>query len=162
MNRANKLMWAAGLLVGLGMVLSLPAFADNPAAVIVYRQKVMSGQAAHMGAIAIIVKKKLSLGSHVAGHARSIAFTAGLLKDIFPEGTGKGKTNALPKIWSDRDGFLKAAKKLQMEAEKLADVAASGDMGAIANQRKNVGKACGGCHKKFRQPKDKMNAWKKK
>jgi cytochrome c556 len=32
-------------------------------------------------------------------------------------------------------------------------VAASRDVGAIGAQLKNMGKACGGCHKPFRQKK---------
>ena len=45
-------------------------------------------------------------------------------------------------------------RPLQEEGAKLADVASGGDMAAIGAQVKNLGKACGDCHKPFRKPKE--------
>ncbi|MCZ6647225.1 MAG: cytochrome c [SAR324 cluster bacterium] len=135
---------------------------DNSAGIIQYRQKVMGAQSGHLGGIGQILKHSLPFKEDIPSHARAVANLAKLLPKLFPEGTGEGKTDALPKIWQDMDGFKKAAGKLEQEASKLAQVAQSGDSGAIMAQLKKTGKACGGCHKKFRQPKEKRKSWKKK
>jgi cytochrome c556 len=120
--------------------------------------KAISG---HMGGVGQILKHKLDYKAHIPQHARSLAELAKLLPVIFPEGSGKGKTDALPKIWKDMDGFKAAARKMGKEATILAEVAEGGDVDQILGQTKKVGKACGGCHKKFRQPKKKRYSWKK-
>ncbi len=165
MKRTSKGIWALSFVLVLGFFLALffstPALADNPAGVIAYRQKVMGAKSGHLGAIGQILKHGLSYTGHIEGHAKALVHLAGLLEEVFPEGTGKGKTDALPEIWSDRDGFLKAARKLKSEASNLVKVAGSGDRSAIGAQVKKVGKSCGGCHKNYRQPKKKRYAWKK-
>ena len=135
---------------------------DNAAGVIQYRQKVMGAVSGHMGGIGQILKHKLDYKAHIPQHASALADLAKLIPEVFPEGSGKGKTDALPKIWQDRSTFEKAARKLGDEASKLARVADGGNVGQIVAQVKKVGKACGGCHKKFRQPKKKRYSWKKK
>ena len=135
---------------------------DNVAGVIQYRQKVMGAVSGHMGGIGQILKHKLDYKAHIPQHASALAELAKLIPEIFPEGSGKGKTDALPKIWRDRSTFESAARKLGDEASKLAQVADGGNVGQIVAQVKKVGKACGGCHKKFRQPKKKRYSWKKK
>ena len=135
---------------------------DNAAGVIQYRQRVMKAMGGHMGGAGMILKHKLSFKADIPDHARAMARLAKMIPHLFPEGSGEGKTDALPKVWQDMDGLKKAARKLEKEATKLAQVAESGDMGAIGAQMKKTGKACGGCHKKFRQPKKKRYRWKKK
>lgn len=131
--------------------------ADEPQNVAKYRQSVMKAIGGHTGAIAGVVKGEVSYAGHVEGHARAIAELAKLIPSIFPQGTGpdKAETRALPKIWEDWAGFEAAAKRLQEEAAKLAEVAKGGDAAAIGEQMGNMGKkGCGGCHKPFRKPKD--------
>jgi cytochrome c556 len=79
-----------------------------------------------------------------------------MLAGIFPEGTSQldsANTRARPEIWDDFSKFEAAAKALEVESAKMVEVAASGDLGAIGGQLQNMGKACGGCHKPFRQKK---------
>ena len=71
--------------------------------------------------------------------------------DQFPPGTDKGDTKALPTVWSDPAGFQKAAENLANEADKLAEIAKTGDTDQFAAQLKIVGDACAACHKDFRQ-----------
>lgn len=74
----------------------------------------------------------------------------------FPKGSGKEvqpKSEALPGIWTDPAGFNAAATKLQVEAGKLATVAASGNVEATRAQFQTTGQACGGCHKVYREKK---------
>ena len=155
-------VWVAALVVLVGGQSSSLLAQGNSAGVIQYRQKVMGANGGHMGGIGQILKHKLDFKAHIPPHARAMAELARMIPAIFPEGSGKGKTDALPKIWQDRNGFKSAARKLEDEANKLARVATGGDVGDIMAQVKKVGKACGGCHKKFRQPKKKRYSWKKK
>ena len=72
----------------------------------------------------------------------------------FPKGTGAeaGKTRALPEIWSDPTGFEAAMKTFEERAPGLVSAVKSKDVEAVKTAFGNVGKACGGCHDKFRGP----------
>ena len=143
--------------LGVSFGLAGQAFAaDAPEDIIKYRKAVMKANGAHLGAIAAVVKGKVSFGTHVAEHARGINGMSKLVSDIFPKGTSAKEspnTRALPAIWDDRPKFEAAVKALQTESAKMVKIADSGDVGAIGAQLKNLGKACGGCHKPFRAKK---------
>jgi cytochrome c556 len=69
----------------------------------------------------------------------------------FPKGSEEGhNTKALPAIWSDLEGFLKAAGNLSDAATQLAELAKAGDAEAVAAQVKVVGDACAACHRTYR------------
>lgn len=72
---------------------------------------------------------------------------------LFPDGSGEGKTEASPKIFSDRAGF--EAKQAEFEAV-LASVTASApaDLAALRASLGQVGQNCGACHKAYRVKKD--------
>ena len=144
---------AAAVLLGLAS----PAQAvDEPENVIKYRQSVMKSMSGHLGAIVGVVKGEVSYLDHVAAHAQGINAMSKLLPALFPKGTSQfesAKTRALPAIWDDFSKLEAAAKALEVESAKMVDVAAGGDLGAIGGQLQNLGKACGGCHKRFRQKK---------
>lgn len=125
--------------------------ADAPDKVIAYRKAVMGSLGAHITAISSVVKGETSYVGHVSAHASAMAAAAGMIPDIFPEGTGEGDTRAKPEIWQDWAKFEKAAQNLQAQATKLAEVASGGDVAAIGAQLGEVGKACGGCHEPFRK-----------
>ena len=144
---------AAAVLFGLA---SQARAVDEPESVIKYRQSVMKSIGGHMGSIVGVVKGEVSYVDHVAAHAQGINAMSKLLPGIFPEGTSQlesANTRARPEIWDDFSKFEAAAKALEVESAKMVEVAASGDLGAIGGQLKNLGKACGGFHKPFRQKK---------
>ena len=144
---------AAAVLFGLA---SQAQAVDEPESVIKYRQSVMKSIGGHMGSIVGEVKGEVSYVDHVAAHAQGINAMSKLLPGIFPEGTSQlesANTRARPEIWDDFSKFEAAAKALEVESAKMVEVAASGDLGAIGGQLQNMGKACGGCHKPFRQKK---------
>ncbi len=150
----SRLYLSIMLLVFVWMAIPLStALAQNDKAHITYRQKVMGSQGASMGAIGTILKNKLPFQRHIATHARDIHEMSGLITDAFKHKVTDGPTDAKPDIWQDWDKFAAAARKLQEESAKLADIALTGDMAAIGAQVKAVGKSCGGCHKPFRKPK---------
>lgn len=62
-------------------------------------------------------------------------------------------TDALPAIW---DNFADVAEKgaaLAAATQAMAGVAGNG-LEAVQGAIGNIGQACGGCHKKYRKPKD--------
>lgn len=69
----------------------------------------------------------------------------------FPKGSEEGhNTKALPPVWSDTAGFVKAANDLAEAATKLAELAKAGDADGVAAQVKVVGDACAACHRTYR------------
>ena len=69
----------------------------------------------------------------------------------FPKGTEEGhNTKALPAVWSDNEGFRKAANDLAEAATRLAELAKAGDSDGVAAQVKAVGEVCGACHRTYR------------
>ena len=143
------------VVLGLSCTLSLAVVqAQSDEAFIEYRQKVMQGISANMGAIGGILKNKLPYGSHIATHASEINMLSKLIEAAFKKESTAGKTDAKPEIWQDWDKFVAAAKAMGEESGKLAEVARTGDMDAIGAQVKALGKSCGDCHKPFRKPKE--------
>ena len=69
---------------------------------------------------------------------------------MFPAGSDKGETKALPTVWSDMAGFQAASKNAEAAFDKLSVAAGSGDMAALTAAFTDAGKACGACHDKFR------------
>ena len=145
------------LAAGLAMGLAGQGFAaDSSEAAVKYRQSVMKAIGGHMGSIAAVVKGEVSHGAHVANHARGIKDMSLIVPDIFPSNStydDYDKTNALPEIWKEPAKFKKAIEGFQQAAAKFAQVAESGDQGAIAAGLGQLGKSCGGCHKPFRHKK---------
>ena len=70
--------------------------------------------------------------------------------NLFPAGSDKGETKALPTVWSDSAGFQAASKNAEAAFDKLSVAAGSGDMAALTAAFGDAGKACGACHDKFR------------
>ena len=144
------------LLVGmLGLVLMLTgAQAQDDEHYLGYRQKVMKSMGASMGAIGDILKHKLPFAGHIGVHASDISRMSAVIAEAFEKEITEGRTDSKPDVWQDWDKFVGAAEALQEQGAKLADVASGGDMAAIGAQVKNLGKACGDCHKPFRKPKE--------
>ena len=126
------------------------SFADSHG-IIKYRQNVMKSTAGHMGAIVDILKNGLPLEAHVADHARSMLQNSRMTLSMFPKGSGKGRTKAKLAIWENWSKFESAVKDFERESAKLAKVAESGDIEALAKQVRATGKTCGGCHRNFRK-----------
>jgi cytochrome c556 len=134
---------AAGAVVG-GTTIAL-AQAD----VIKQRQENRKETAATMRSIKGVIDAK--------GDAKTVVASAAKLKELeiafdklFPAGSDKGDTKALPAVWSDMPGFLAASKAADAAYDKLAAAAGSGDLAAVTAAFGDTGKACGACHEKFR------------
>lgn len=150
--RSTLIVLSVGML-GLALMLT-GAQAQDDEHYLGYRQKVMKSMGASMGAIGDILKHKLPFAGHIGVHAGDISRMSAVIAEAFEKEITEGRTDSKPDVWQDWDKFVAAAKTLQEEGVKLADVAAGGDMAAIGAQVKNLGKACGDCHKPFRKPKE--------
>ena len=147
--RKKKKLTAVSILLSIIFYGSL-SFADSHG-IIKYRQNVMKSTAGHMGAIVDILKNGLPLEAHVSDHARSMLQNSRMTLSMFPKGSGKGRTKAKLAIWENWSKFESAVKDFERESAKLAKVAESGDMEALAKQVRATGKTCGGCHRNFRK-----------
>jgi len=154
MIKMRQTLVMAVVVIGWLSISLSSALAQTDQDYLTYRQKLMASNGDNMGAIGVILKAKLPYTDHIAAHAQSIQAASKLIEDAFKKEITEGKTDAKPDVWQDWDKFVDAAKKLEEESGKLAEVAKSGDMAAIAAQVKATGKACGDCHKPFRKPKE--------
>lgn len=137
------------VLVCLSLMLSAQlSFADAEAD-IKYRKAVMKVVGGHMAGMGTILRN----GVHpddLAYHARGIANVAALVPNVFPVGSGEGKTEALPAIWEDDAAFKVAMDKFVIAANDTGTAADTGDNGAIAGTLKALGGSCKGCHDDFK------------
>jgi cytochrome c556 len=118
--------------------------------VIAVRKAGMSLQGAALGAVKAAVGAGVDV-KNFAGAGAAMSLWAKQIPSVFPPGTDKGEdTKALPTIWSDSAGFAKASAALGTAADKLAAAAKANDKEAFAAAFKEVGEACGGCHKTYR------------
>ena len=84
--------------------------------------------------------------------ARSLAAWAHNLPAMFPSGSDGAGTKALPKVWSDRPGFTKAAATYAEAADKLAALIAAGDRPGAAAQWTVTRATCKSCHDTYHAP----------
>ena len=134
---------AAGAMVG-GATVAL-AQAD----VIKERQENRKQTGATMRAIKGVIDAKGDVKSIVPQAAKLKELETAFVK-LFPAGSDKGETKALPTVWSDMAGFQAASKNADAAFDKLAVAAGSGDLAAVTTAFGDTGKACGACHDKFR------------
>lgn len=125
---------------------------EKATGVVAVRQATMKANGDHMTAIKAIITEYPELLGQIEFHADAIKETAEYTPAMFPPGSDKGPTWALPPVWSDAAGFKAAAAKTEDLAEKLADAAKSGDVKATLAAFATLGKeGCGGCHTTFRK-----------
>jgi cytochrome c556 len=144
---------AAGAVLALGSWTAIEAIAQqNPADNLVrQRQGVMLLQGKYFGPLAGMAAGKVPYDATIA--TRNAGFLDSLSQmpwDAFTPETQSAtvKTRALPEIFKDQAGFKAAQDQLRGAVQKLnADAKNEGSFKAAAG---DVGKACNGCHDKFR------------
>ena len=113
-----------------------------------YRQNTMKAVGGHMGAIADIMRGKVSHTAHLQTHANALADLAAISAALFPEGSDGG--DALPAIWEDAADFKVKLDAFKEGADGFKAAAATGDMAQIGPALRNLGQACKGCHDSYR------------
>ncbi len=129
------------------------AIAADDKAVIKYRQAVMKGHGAHLGAMFQIVKGGAGRSDDLAVHARGLHDVSKMIVPAFNKRTEGDKTESKPEIWSDAEGFAAKAGDMEKAAEAVVAAVASGDQAAIGKALGGAGDGCKGCHKNYRVKK---------
>ena len=147
--KKQTLMVAVMGALAAGAMVAGTTIALAQADVIKQRQENRKETAATMRSIKGVIDAK--------GDAKTVVPMAAKLKTLenafdkmFPAGSDKGETKALPTVWSDMAGFQAASKAVDAAYDTLAVAAGSGDQAALATAFADTGKACGACHEKFR------------
>jgi cytochrome c556 len=142
--------------IGLAVLatLGLGGFAQAqtaPVDVIVTRQAGLDLMASVLGSVNLAVKANVEVKSF-AGAGNAIAGWGKQMPSLFPPGSDKGSkpTKAKAEIWTNWAEFEKDAAALSAAGTKLAELAKANDTAGFTAQLKEVGAACGACHKAFR------------
>jgi cytochrome c556 len=127
--------------------------ADDAPSLVKYRQSVMKSIGAHMSAMSLVVKKKVTRRSDLAAHAEAIHALSGGIPALFPKGTDAAEvaTAALPAVWREPEKFAAHARALERESARLAGLARKSDAAGFDAQFAKVGDTCNACHKTFRE-----------
>lgn len=122
------------------------------------RQSQMQVIAYHTGLLGAVAKGEAEYTSEGAtAAAENLAAAAGLHRELLwlegsVQGTVEG-TRATAKIWSDSEGFEKAAMGLEKAAADMI-TAAGQDQAAVGAAMAGLGGACKTCHEAYRGPKN--------
>lgn len=138
------------------LIVSGFAFAHTGAKGIVKeRMDAMSDIASQMKTIGAMLQGKEPFnGERAAKSAGAIkAHASGMLK-LFPKGSNKHPSEALPAIWADWATFETMNSDLANKASAFAEMASSVKAASeLRNAFQGLAATCKSCHQKFRQPK---------
>ena len=148
MKKNTVIMAVVGALAA-GALVSGATVAFAQADVIKARQENRKATGPEMRAIKAVIDAKGDL-KEIGPHAAKLKELELAFDKMFPAGSDKGETKALPTVWSDNAGFQKASANASAAYDKLAVAAGSGDMAAATAAFGDVGKACGACHTAYR------------
>jgi cytochrome c556 len=123
---------------------------ENPAAE--YRSQVMETLGSSMSSLVDVLTGKVEAPGHLQVHAATLARSAELVADLFPEGSQGG--DALPLIWEEPDKLAEAAQAAVDATAALAVAADSGDRAATMQAFRGVGDSCKGCHERYKKEDD--------
>lgn len=125
---------------------------DNADDAIHYRQSAFSLIAYQFGDMGAMLKGKKEFNADVfAQRAANVAALSKLPAEGFIDGSDKGNTEALAKIWENKADFDSRLVEFQENAAKLADAAKGDDKNAIKQAFMNTGKSCKGCHDNYKK-----------
>ena len=142
---------AITLVLGLSLQVTAETSAEDA---FKYRQYIMTALKGHAGAVSTQTRGLAGNSDYVANHAKAIANLGTELHTIFPEGSNVEDSEALPVIWEEPEEFAAAVAKAEEAMAALDEAADGGDMQAIGAAFMDVGKACKGCHERFRVEHD--------
>ena len=124
----------------------------KPEVLVKQRQAAMTLQGKYFGPLAAMAQGKAPYNAEVV--KRNAGFLDNLSRmpwDGFDPSTTGVKSHAKPEVFTDSAGVKEAISRLENETHKLYEVSQKGDEAAVKAQIGAVGKACGGCHEKFRE-----------
>ncbi|MCL1080076.1 cytochrome c [Parashewanella spongiae] len=139
----------------LSTAITTPALShsfDGVEDAIQYRKAAFGLMAHNFGEMAAMLKGKKPMDKVIfAQRANNVAALAQLPHEGFIEGSDKGETDVLAKIWKNKSDFDDKMKALQISANQLAKVSQLDDIKAIKKAFGATGKNCKSCHKSYKQ-----------
>ncbi|MBX3499490.1 MAG: cytochrome c [Alphaproteobacteria bacterium] len=144
--RKGLIVGAIGLALSGALVGTVLAQATDPIAA---RKDNRKQAGAAMKAIKGIIDAK-GATSGAQAHAAKIKELTVAHTKLYPKGSDKGDTKALPVIWTDWAGFEAANTASANAADAMAAAAGSGSIEALTAAFGATGKTCGACHEKYR------------
>jgi len=134
----------------------IPAvFANNfkeIADAIEYRQAAFGLIAYNFGDMGAMLKGKKPFDAAVfSSRADNVAALSKLPHEGFIDGSDKGDTEALAKIWQDKADFDSKMTAFQDNAAALAIAAKTSNENSIKQAFANTGKSCKGCHDVYKK-----------
>jgi cytochrome c556 len=87
----------------------------------------------------------------VQASLKTIQESAGKGKNLFPDDSKAGETDALPVAFENRADLMAKFDKLAADAQAAAT--AVKDESSLKSEWPKIGANCGGCHKAYRKPK---------
>jgi len=145
------LLAVASLCAVAGTSIAATPVTMQPESVIGARQAAYAFMAGNFGEMKAAIAAGKS-PKDFADTAQDMAEWAALIPAMFPPGTETGNdTKAKPAVFSDPKGFAHAAGVFEVAAKDLAAAAKADDKIAFAAAFKTTAKACGACHKSYRE-----------
>ena len=133
-------------------LVALPAHSVEVKDQIKHREAIMEAIGGHMSAIFSTLAGPPEMQKNFAFHADSLLHLSNIAVDVFPEGSGEGKTEALKDIWEKPDEFKQAMDLFLERVATLEEtIDGGGDVISIAAAAKKLGGACKGCHDDFKK-----------
>jgi cytochrome c556 len=117
-----------------------------------YRRTVMAALGSEFSAFVMVFTNKVDRPGQLQLHADALAATSATVGSLFPAGSEGGK--ALPLIWEEPDQVAESAAALNEQLEALAAAVRSDNKAEIAGAFKAAGKACKGCHQRYKEEDD--------
>ena len=154
--RSSLVLSAMSVLLLSGILLLGEVSAHSGATgVVKERMELMKSMGDRMKKMGNMVKGKIPFDSaSIAVSTEEIEQAAPKIAHLFPEGSTHKPSEALPRIWEERERFDELTEKMIQEAGKLGDVATGGDKRSILIQFTKLGKTCSSCHTDFRKKKE--------
>jgi cytochrome c556 len=129
---------------------------EGATGVVKMRMDRMEAMGAQMKLISAMVRgKKRFDGSKIAAASEKIADHGRKSSKLFPKGSWKKPTQALPKVWKDWRGFTRAMNSMVRSATVLAEAGRAGNKKRASTAYFALGKSCVACHRTYRFKKKK-------
>lgn len=119
-----------------------------------YRKNIMEAMGGHAGALSMALRGLAGSAESAARHAEAMSGLGTEIGSIFQEGSDVEDSEALPEIWEEPEEFAEAVAKAEEALAVLKVAANDNDVQALGRAFRNVGKACKGCHERFREEHD--------
>lgn len=154
MKKTHK-TFVAGIVLAVSAGVAVAQSIGKPTDKIRWRQSAYQTLAWSMGRIKTNVEGQFNKDQVVQAANVIAAIANSGIGTLFTPDTKDGKgwkqTEVKPELFTDHEGVGKVAKNFNQAANEMAKAAASGDQLAVTDAFDNLGKACKGCHEKFRK-----------